>query len=227
MSQPNEATRKAREDADRRGTDRRNVERRAPVPPWRRPWAFAAYGVAGALALMLLWGAMRGGGERARTNDPPLAERAPGAPPVAQQEPGEVNHPAGEPVREASGAAGFERLMLEGAAARGRTVRAELFCEAPTSYEVNANAPVEAAVAALAVEGRIPGAECKWGGAGDARREDFLLLVPADLADDFAAAPMVSDDFQRRRRVVANVEWVGPSQALALRTVGVFRGFAR
>jgi hypothetical protein len=227
MSQPNETSRQARDDADRRGQDRRNLERRAPVPPWRRPWAYAAYGVAGALVLMLLWSGMRGDGDRAPSNDAPLAERAPGAPEVAQPQPGAVEHPAGEPVREASGAAGFERLMLEGAAARGRTVKAELFCEAPTSYEVNANAPVEAAVAALTVEGRIPGAQCKWGGAGDARREDFLLLVPADLAADFAAAPMVNDDFQRRRRVVANVEWVGPSQALALRTVGVFRGFAR
>jgi hypothetical protein len=87
--------------------------------------------------------------------------------------------------------------------------------------------PPEAAVAALAANGRVPAAECKWGSANDPRREDFVLLVPPDLADRFASTPVVTDQFQRRRRISAEVEWLGRSEALALRPAGVFRGLAR
>ncbi|CAA9366797.1 MAG: hypothetical protein AVDCRST_MAG89-4166 [uncultured Gemmatimonadetes bacterium] len=225
MTQPNEAPRQAR-DSDRRGNDRRNLERRAPPPPWRRPWAYAAYGVAGALVLMLLIRGMGGDDPPRPTDDAPMVTREPGAPGVAP--PAEAttkNNNA--PVEAAFGAAGFERLVLQGPAAIGKTVKAELYCEQPTSYQVRTNVDAEAPVAALAANGRIPAAECKWGGANDPRRENFLLLVPPDLADDFAATPVINDDFQRRRRLVANVEWVGRSQALELRTAGVFRGLAR
>ena len=37
-------------------------------------------------------------------------------------------------------------------------------------------------------------------------------------------SPVVQDNFVERRRVTAEVEWVGRSEALALRTAGVFRG---
>jgi hypothetical protein len=71
---------------------------------------------------------------------------------------------------------------------------------------------------------RVPGAICKWGGQDDPKRSDFLLLVPPQLAADFAAQPVVLDGTVRRRRVVANVEWLGQSRALALETVGIYRG---
>ncbi|HEX8211137.1 MAG TPA: hypothetical protein VF584_13265 [Longimicrobium sp.] len=226
MTETNEAPRQPR-DSDRRGNDRRSVERRAPVPMWRRPWAYAAYGVTGALVVMLLWSGMSGDDEPPPANDAPMVTRGPGAPPVALPAEGTRPHAANEPVEAAFGAAGFERLVLQGPAAIGKTVKAELYCEQPTSYQVRTNVDAEAPVAALAANGRIPAAECKWGGANDPRREDFLLLVPPDLADDFAATPVISDEFQRRRRLIANVEWVGRSQALELRTAGVFRGLAR
>lgn len=225
MTQPNEAPRQAR-DSDRRGNDRRNVERRAPLPPWRRPWAYAAYGVLGALVLMLVWSGMGGDDEPRPADDAPMVTREPGAPGVAPPAEGTAQN-SRAPVEAAFGAAGFERLVLQGPSAIGKTVKAELYCEQPTSYQVRTNVDAEAPVAALAANGRIPAAECKWGGANDPRREDFLLLVPPDLADDFAATPVISDDFQRRRRLIANVEWVGRSQALELRTAGVFRGLAR
>jgi len=236
MAHPNEAPRQSRNDDDRRANDRRRaLDRRAPPPLWRRPWAFVAYGVLGGLAVVLLWASLRGGGERARNNDAPLVKNDGTAAPAPAPEPGTpppappAPSPApGGAAQEATGAAGFERLMLEGAAAQGRLVRTELYCEQPTSYQVKTDVlPDEPAVAALSSEGRIPAADCKWGGANDPRREDFLLLVPPALAGQFAAAPVISDDFQRRRRVVANVEWLGRSPALSLRTAGVFRGAAR
>ena len=228
MTQPNEAPRQPRTDSDRRGTERRREERRAPLPPWRRPWAFVGYGVAGGLLFVLLWGWMGRDDPRPPSNDAPMVTREPDAPSTAPTGP-----PAPPPAasngapQEAFGAAGFERLVLEGPAASGRMVKAELYCEQPTSFQVRTSVEAEASVAALTSGGRIPAAECKWGGANDPRREDFLLLVPPNLAAAFAAAPVASDEFQRRRRMVANVEWVGRSEALALRTAGVFRGLAR
>jgi hypothetical protein len=225
MSQSNETPREARGDGDRRANDRRRLERRAPLPPWRRPWAFVGYGVALGLAAVLLWGNVGGSGGTPRNDDAPMVAREPGTPAPAAPK---AAPPKSSAAPEAAfGAAGYERLVLQGAAASGRTVRTELYCAQPTSYQVRTNVSAEPAVAALTDNGRIPAAECKWGGANDPRREDFLLLVPKDQAEAFANAPVISDDFQRRRRVVADVEWVGRSEALALRTAGVFRGLAR
>jgi hypothetical protein len=175
---------------------------------------------------MLLWSGMSGGDEPRPVDDAPMVTREPGEPGVAPPAAATTKN-NNAPVEAAFGAAGFERLVLQGPSAIGKTVKAELYCEQPTSYQVRTNVDAEAPVAALAANGRIPAAECKWGGANDPRREDFLLLVPPDLADDFAATPVINDDFQRRRRLLANVEWVGRSQALELRTAGVFRGLAR
>lgn len=205
---------------DRRGTERRRVDRRAPLPPWRRPWAFVAYGVAGAGLAALLWRTAIA--PPAQPRDPPIVERGTAAP--APKTP-PVGAPA--PVESAAGAAGFERLTLEGAAALGRRVRTELYCDPPGTYQVREGVQPEAVIAALASNGRVPAAECKWGGAEDTRREDFVLLVPPELAGEFASAPTVTDQFQRRRRVRAEVEWLGRSEALALRPAGVFRGLVR
>ncbi len=175
---------------------------------------------------MLLWSGMSGDDEPRPADDAPMVTRGPGEPSVAPPAEGTVKN-ANAPVEAAFGAAGFERLVLQGPSAIGKTVKAELYCAQPTSYQVRTNVDAEPPVAALAANGRIPAAECKWGGANDPRREDFLLLVPPDLADDFAATPVTNDNFQRRRRLIANVEWLGRSQALELRTAGVFRGLAR
>lgn len=206
---------------DRRSDDRRRLERRAPPPPWRRPWAFAAYGALGAaiLVAMLMPFSGRGSGR----GDPPIVEKAPATLPA---EPA-TRAAAPAPVEPAYGAAGFEQLMLEGPSAVGRRVLTELYCEQPGSYQVRAGVTPEAAVAALATNGRVPAAECKWGGPSDPRREDFVLLVPPALAEQFASTPVVNDQFQRRRRVAGEVEWIGRSEALALRPAGVFRGLIR
>ena len=201
---------------ERRARDRRRVERRSPPPPWRRPWALVAYGaVAGVLLVWLMFGSP--GGDH--SDDLPIVEHTKStAPPKAA--------PATSPgeVEAAFGASGFERLTLEGPAAVGRRVRTELYCEQPRSYQVREGVRPEAAVATLATDGRVPAAECKWGTSNDARREDFVLLVPPALASQFASAPVVTDQFQRRRRLIAEVEWLGRSEALALRPTGVFRG---
>jgi len=224
MAEPTEP-RAPRNDSDRRGGDRRNVERRAPLPPWRRPWAYVGYGVLSGLVLVGAYRLTRPAEPKPQGDavlvTPPEAPTTNVAPPATQP------RPSGQPPQAAYSTADFERLMLEGPRAVGRTVRAELYCAQPATYQVRSNVQAEAVVAALASQGRVPAAECKWGGRDDARRQDFLLLVPPELAATFAAAPLTSDEYQRRRHVVANLEWIGRSEALSLRTAGVFRGVAR
>ena len=73
----------------------------------------------------------------------------------------------------------------------------------------------------------MPAASCLWGAQDDPRREEFLLLVPPDLAQQFTSEPVMLDGYVRRRKVTANVEWIGKSRALELRSVGIFRGLSR
>ncbi|MBW3570245.1 MAG: hypothetical protein KY467_03990 [Gemmatimonadetes bacterium] len=203
---------------DRRGNERRRVERRAPPPPWRRPWALVAYGVVGTLALVLLLNGM-GSDEPVAPDDETLVERtSDGATEVAPANPQAT---AAGPEN-AYGTAGFERLVVEGEAAVGKVVRTELFCAAPQSFTIVAGHRAPQSVASLIQEGKVPAAVCKWGPSGEPRREDLLLLVPPERAEEFAAAPVVNDNFVERRRVVAEVEWVGRSETLALRTAAVF-----
>jgi hypothetical protein len=205
---------------DRRGNDRRRVERRSPAPPWRRPWALVAYGVIGTLAVVMLF---RGGGgdEPAAPRDETLVERpAEGGTTVAPANPQAT---AAGP-EDAYGTAGFERLVVEGEAAVGKVVRAEVFCEAPQSFTVIVGHTAPRSVASLIRDGSVPAAVCKYGRSGEPRREDLLLLVPPDKAQEFSTAPVVNDAFVQRRRVVAEMEWVGRSETLALRTAAVFRG---
>lgn len=212
---PEEARLPAR-GGDRRGGDRRRVDRRSPPPMWRRWWALVSYGVAGALALVLLFNGMAR--EEPAPPDEQLVARNPEVKPAVDS-----SRVAAAPV-DAYGQAGFERLTVEGEAAVGRIVRAELYCEAPQTFTVVTADTVRRAVADLIQEGRVPAAECKWGPAGVAQREDFLLLVPPALAAQFASTPVANDAYVERHRVIAEVEWLGRSTVLALRTAGVFRG---
>ena len=203
---------------DRRRTDRRQTDRRLPVPPWRRPWALVSYGVLGALALVLLIGAL--------TEDEP--DTTPGE--VVNAPPPE---PAVAPAGDGSGSgavtgygdAAFDRLVLAGPAASGRLVQTELFCDTPQPITLRDAPQLEQPIAALRdAEGQVRGADCKWGpGGGGASRKEFLLLVPPQLAAGFAASPTVRDNFVERRKVRGTVEWVGRSRALSLRTIGVLR----
>jgi hypothetical protein len=204
---------------DRRGGDRRALERRTPLPVWRRPWALVAYGVVGALAVVLVWNSMSGG------EDAPPEGRVVAARPVAPAADSTPTPAAADPPQDAFATADFERLVIEGQESRGRRVRTELYCDTPNPVALRVGVPnAESAILALRDSaGRVTGADCKWGARGDERRQGFLLLVPTDLADDFAAAPVTTDEFVRRRRLLAEVEWIGRSEILALRTVGVLR----
>ncbi|HET7234741.1 MAG TPA: hypothetical protein VFJ16_32305 [Longimicrobium sp.] len=177
--------------------------------------------------VLLLVLMMRGCGN----DDTPATGRTAGpiapAPPAIDTAPSPRRTGAVEP---ALTTADFERLTLEGPRAVGRVVRAQLFCDAPTPVALMAGVDtVEAAIAPLVDRQaqRVPAAECKWGQQDDPRREDFLLLVPPDLANQFAAQPVILDGYIRRRRLLANVEWIGRSRALSLQTVGIFRGVGR
>jgi hypothetical protein len=205
---------------DRRGNDRRRLERRAPPPAWRRPWAYASYGALGVLALVVV---LRGcGGHDTPTPTGPIAPApAPIATTPTPAQPGRV-----EP---AMTTADFERLTLEGERARGRIVQAQLWCETSTPVALSSSTDtVEAAIAPLVdrATSHVPGATCLWGAKNDSRREEFLLLVPPNLAAEFASQPVALDGFVDRRHVVAKVEWIGKSRALALATVGIFRGLS-
>lgn len=206
---------------DRRRNDRRQTDRRLPVPAWRRPWALVSYGVLGALALVLLVGALTDDG----------AEESPGevvtAPP-AQPAVAMPSTPEGQPI-EATRDADYDRLVLAGEEVAGQRVRTELFCDTPQPVTLRDVDRLEAPIAALRDQaGEVRGADCKWGpGGGAASRKEFLLLVPPDLATAFAAQPMVTDNFVQRRRIRGEVEWIGRSRALALRTTGVLRSTSR
>ncbi|HEX2190996.1 MAG TPA: hypothetical protein VHG51_18955 [Longimicrobiaceae bacterium] len=208
-----------RRGVDRRSDDRRRTDRRTPPPPWRRPWALVTYGVLGALAVVLLWNALAG--DDGPATQGAVVEARP-APPAVDPTPPPA---ASEPSQDAFRTADFERLVIEGESARGRRVRTELYCASPDPVALRQGIPnAERAIVALRDStGRVPGADCKWGARGDERRQDFLLLVPPGLADEFAAAPLTTDAFVRRRRLLAEVEWIGRSEILSLRTVGVLR----
>jgi hypothetical protein len=146
------------------------------------------------------------------------------AAPRANPQSGAAPLPQVEPPVDAFAAADYERLVISGEAARGRRVRTQLYCDAPKPVALRQSAtPLESSLAEIAEEGRVVAANCKWGEREDERRQDLLLVIPPQLADDFAAAPVATDDFVRRRRVLAEVEWVGRSDALSLRTGGVLR----
>jgi hypothetical protein len=191
------------------------VDRRAPLPPWRRPSAFVAYGVAGALAMVLLLQAFTPEPEESPAIAATPADArsaAPAAlPPV----------PAGS-VRDAYDVADYETLIAEGDRAVGQIVRADLFCGSIASRQVRDIEGINAALMALAdADGRVGGAECQWGREG--RTAEILLVVPPTLAAEFASTPEEEINFVRRRRVGAHIEWLGRSEALALRYAGVLR----
>jgi hypothetical protein len=210
---------------DRRGQDRRRTDRRTPVPWWRKPAAFAAYGAVAVLVLVMLRGC--GGDDDAKPGAGTTAGPIAPAPPAIETAPTPNRPGVVEPARTT---ADFERLTLEGPRAVGRLVSAQLFCDAPTPVALMAGVDtVEAAIAPLVdrTAQRVPAAECKWGSQDDPRREDFLLLVPPELAAQFASQPVALDGYIRRRRLIANVEWIGRSRALSLQTVGIYRGVGR
>ncbi|HEX6751335.1 MAG TPA: hypothetical protein VF092_28850 [Longimicrobium sp.] len=173
--------------------------------------------------MLLLFLVFRGGG----SNEPsgPVAPIRPAPPPL------DTTHTPrqGGRVEQAMTTGDFERLTLEGDRAVGRIVQAQLYCEAPAQVAIESTDSVEAPIAAIAdsATNRVSAADCKWGAQDDPRREDFLLLVPVQLADEFSRQPVALDGFVRRRRLIANVEWIGRSRALALQSVGIFRGLSR
>jgi len=198
---------------DRRSGDRRRSDRRFPVPVWRRPWALVSYGAVAALLLVLV---LRGVGGDERLTPAMSADNA--------TAPATVTRPArdGEIAEDAMTASDFERLLIEGDAAKGRLVRVQLACGPVSSVAMRSVDSPEPEIAALADAGsRVPAAECRWGGRAEERRPDFLLLVPPEAGEAFSAAPLVADGFVRRRTMVADVEWIGRAESLALRTAGV------
>lgn len=196
---------------DRRRNDRRTEGRRAPPPPWRRPSAFVAYGVIAALILVFALGNFddeepEGVMEAAAPEAvDPLADRSP---------------IAGPPQAEAFTVAEFERLVAEGEAAVGRVVEAELYCGSISPISLREIESADPRLLAVAdSEYRVPGAECRW--SRESRSTDFLLVVPPQFAADVASAPEVELNFVNRRRIPANVIWLGRSGALSLRYAGI------
>ena len=92
---------------ERRQNDRRRTDRRAPVPPWRRPWAYVGYGVGGALLLFIVLSLETDAGE---DQIAPEVRTTTAGPAVDSTRPAG----AGAPVEDAYGAAGYERLLAEG-----------------------------------------------------------------------------------------------------------------
>jgi hypothetical protein len=188
-----------------------------PPPVWRRPLAFVAYGVVAALVLMLI---LRGFGGGPAEVEQPVAV-IPASPPPPEVDP-DSPVPAAEATPGVAGTAELEALLARGEDAVGERVRTVLYCSGISPTSLRDVTRVNRSVAELAdAGGRVPAAECQWAVA--TRGPTVLLLVPPDLATRFGQAPEVEQGFVRRRRVPAEVEWVGRSEALALRTVVVLR----
>ena len=129
---------------------------------------------------------------------------------------------ADAPLRDAYGTAGYEALLASGGAAVGSRVRTTLYCEAIRSVALRRGEgiTVSPSIAAASDErGRVPAADCRWG--DEVSAPDLLLVVPPALAESFASMRQVEQSFVRRRVVPAEVEWIGRSDALSLRIVGV------
>jgi len=202
--------------SDRRDADRRSDERRLPPPIWRRPAAYVAYGVVGTFLLVMF---LRPGGEDA--DDPMVQAAVVEQTAMAETLPRDASLPV-TPTRDATTIAQYETLLAEGDAAVGQILRTELYCGSVMPITVRASTTPNPAIAGLIDgEGRVGGAECRW--SSEARSSDFLLVIPPDLAEEFARMPEVELNFVMRRRLSAYVEWLGRSEDLSLRTAGVLR----
>jgi hypothetical protein len=225
MAEEIESTTQPVRSGERRGTerrkgDRRREDRRLPVPIWRRPWALVLYGAVGALLLVMV--------SRSRPDPVPVGgedEVTMTAPPAIAADTPRQDAPGTLP-EDARRREDHERLMAEGDAVKGRLLHVVLYCTSISQVSLRNVDQVESSVAELADgTGRVPAAECKWGPPRNTEpRPDVLLLVPPPLAESFAVQPEVEDGFIRRRRIDTTVEWVGRSDALALRTAVVLRG---
>src|SRR5690606_2863882 len=128
------------------------------------------------------------------------------------------------PVQDAYGTAGFERLLAEGEGAVGLRVRTTLYGEPIRSAGLrrgSGSVTPQSVLATADAAGRVPAAERRWG--NDASAPELLLIVPPEAAARFATMPQVEQSFVLRREVPAEVEWIGRSEALALRNVAVLR----
>lgn len=213
MSDQESQSRPGRSTGDRRAKDRRRSDRRTPPPPWRRPSAFAAYGVVATLILVML---LNGTDEEV---EPFPADTSSAAAATGGQA-SMVDQDLGPVEREAFTVAEYEALVAEGEGAVGDLVAAELYCGSITPMALREVEGIDPRLAALAdADRRVPAAECHW--SRDARSADFLLVVPSELATDFASGPEIDLNFVRRRRVPADVLWLGRSDGLALRMAGI------
>jgi hypothetical protein len=203
---------------DRRKNDRRQADRRLPLPVWRRPTAYMAYGVVGTVLLILLIG-------RVDERNEPDADATVSQPSTPEFGAPGAELPAGA-VRTAYTLAQYERLLAEGEQAVGHVVQTELYCGSIAPVMARLTDNTTPTLSALAdAEGRVPGAECRW--SQEARSADFLLIVPPNLAEQFARAPEVELNFVRRRQIPARLVWLGRSEELALRNSGVLQAMTQ
>jgi hypothetical protein len=207
-----------RRGANRRNNDRRRLDRRLPAPWWRRPPVLVSIGAVGMLLLVLMTGVLQSRDpQQPRTDEALLTD-------TARVQPEVLPHVG--PAEDALTSADFDRLMAEGETAIGRLVRVELYCNAinQTSVRNMESAPASLQVMVDVGSTKVPAAECRWGPRNpDVRRDDLMLVVPTDMAEAFAQRPVVEDGFVRRRQVHAEIEWLGRSEALALRPAGILR----
>lgn len=185
-----------------------------PPPIWRQPAAYVMYGILATIIVVSLGRAARGD-EQGQTVD------ASGLAAISEQAQEQaLRDLAPGVIQDAFTSADFEGLVALGDAAAGRYVRAELFCEAIAPVMVRSFEGANPALLRMADSaGRVAGAECRW--SRESRSSDILLVVPTELAEEFAVLPEEELNFVRRRRVPATVEWLGRSQELALRTSAV------
>src|SRR5690606_3845554 len=111
-------------------------------------------------------------------------------------------------ARDAYSADDLEALIAEGNDAVGQVVRTDLFCGPISSIAVrDVEEGHEALKALTSADGRIAAAECRW--SREAGSSDLTLVVPPALVEAFTGAPEEELNFVRRRRIPAQLEWLG------------------
>lgn len=207
---------------DRRRRDRRRTGRRQSERPWwrNRRGAIILGGLALAGVVLLSLENRQWDPTSVPSVDPDTLS------PTVHYEEGtaeRLDRARVDSIRHALAGAGFEELIAAGVTASGVVTEAPLVCDSVRRIRLLDDEEPYPTLVAMADSGRVPAAECRWVSPGETQPAPFLLLIPAGLVSAFDSIPETAVGFVPRRRLRAEIEWIGTRRAIALRAGGILR----